>query len=120
MTQIVSKPWGHEEIWAHTSKYVGKKLVLSTGARLSLQYHKEKDETFLVVEGSMELQLADTVGSFHDVRTMNVGDSFHCPPMMAHRMCAGPEGCVVMEVSTPELDDIVRLADDYGRQEDKQ
>lgn len=110
----VDKPWGHEIIWAETDRYVGKILVILAGRRLSLQYHEVKDESILVVRGRMRLHLADEAGL---VRTTELrpGDRRHVPPGRVHRYEA-IEDVELMEVSTPELDDVVRLEDDYGRE----
>lgn len=115
MARIVNKPWGFESIWAETSNYVGKVLVINGGQRLSRQYHEQKEETFLVNWGSMTLEIG--VPSSPDFQTieMNPGDTYHCPPGRVHRMCAGPIGVHVVEVSTNHLDDVVRITDDYGR-----
>jgi mannose-6-phosphate isomerase len=108
----VEKPWGYELIWAETSRYVGKILHITAGEKLSRQYHERKDETFLVQAGEMDLE----VGDGPDRRTLRMGprDAFHCPPGTVHRMVAVTDVDVV-EVSTPELDDVVRLEDAYGR-----
>ncbi len=108
--KIVPKPWGHEELWAHTDKYVGKILFIKKGSKLSLQYHKVKEETLRLLSGEMDMELGD--GKKHE---MDVGDVFHVPPGTLHRMIAKLD-CLVMEVSTPEVEDIVRVEDDYGRQ----
>jgi len=108
----VEKPWGIEEIWAATPSYVGKVLRIKAGEELSLQYHEEKTETIRVIEGEMGL-LAGTAGIMAE-RTMGPGDSAHIPPLMHHRMSARTD-CIVVEVSTPHLDDVVRLEDRYGR-----
>jgi mannose-6-phosphate isomerase len=109
----VNKPWGHEIVWAETSRYVGKILHITAGHSLSRQYHVKKDETFLVESGEMNLE----IGQGPDLRVipMKARDSFHCPPNTVHRMVAVTDVDVV-EVSTPELDDVVRLEDAYGRQ----
>ncbi|NUP05822.1 MAG: cupin domain-containing protein [Polyangiaceae bacterium] len=109
----VDKPWGHEIIWAHTDRYVGKVLSITAGHKLSRQYHKVKDETLFVTKGTMTLEVgpADSI----ERRTMNVGDVFHVTPGTIHRMIAETD-VEVMEVSTPELDDVVRLEDVYGRE----
>jgi mannose-6-phosphate isomerase len=109
----VEKPWGYELIWAETPRYVGKILHINAGQRLSRQYHLRKDETFLVESGQMDLE----IGSEGDIKVMRMGprDAFHCPPKTIHRMVAVSDVDVV-EVSTPELDDVVRLEDAYGRQ----
>lgn len=108
----VDKPWGHEIIWAQTDRYVGKVLVIREGHQLSYQYHREKEETFFLAEGMMELEFEE--GGVRKTRRMAKGDSFHIPPGMCHRMRA-IEDCEVFEVSTPHLDDVVRLEDKYGR-----
>jgi mannose-6-phosphate isomerase-like protein (cupin superfamily) len=110
----VPKPWGHELIWAHTDRYVGKVLVIETGKRLSLQRHEVKDESIFVVSGRLLLSLEDEHGA---VQTEELG------PGASRRVATGRihryeaiERCELMEVSTPELDDVVRLQDDYGRE----
>ena len=109
----VDKPWGHEVIWAQTERYVGKILHICAGARLSRQYHRVKDETLLVQQGEMDLELGD--GEALRTQRMGPGDSIHIAPGTVHRMVAVTDVDVV-EVSTPELDDVVRLLDDYGRE----
>lgn len=108
----VDKPWGHELIWAHTDRYVGKVLFIRAGHKLSRQYHVMKDETLFVTKGTMILELGPA-GQI-ETRTMEVGDTFHVTPKTIHRMIAQTD-VEVMEVSTPELDDVVRLEDSYGR-----
>ena len=109
----VEKPWGHELIWAHTDRYVAKVLFIEKGHKLSRQYHKVKDETLFVESGAMDLE----VGEADQQRTVRMvsGDVFHVTPGTVHRMAA-VEDVRVFEVSTPELDDVVRLEDDYGRE----
>jgi len=109
----VDKPWGYELIWAETDRYVGKILHIAAGQKLSRQYHVRKDETFLVQAGAMDLE----IGAGADLKVLRMGprDAFHCPPNTIHRMVAVSDVDVV-EVSTPELDDVVRLEDAYGRQ----
>jgi len=109
----VSKPWGYEIIWAQTDRYVGKILHINAGHKLSRQYHVEKDETFLVQAGEMDLEVGQGVDL--KVLRMQARDAFHCPPRTVHRMSAVTDVDVV-EVSTPELDDVVRLEDAYGRE----
>jgi mannose-6-phosphate isomerase len=109
----VDKPWGHELIWAETERYVAKVLAIAAGQRLSRQYHVRKDETFYVEAGEMQLELG--VPPNVEVRTMRPGDSFHCVPGTVHRMVATTD-VRVFEVSTPDLDDVVRLEDAYGRE----
>jgi mannose-6-phosphate isomerase len=110
----VEKPWGYEIIWAHTPRYVGKILHITKGHRLSRQYHKVKEETLRMLSGRMDLEVGPD-----DARTtlhMKPGDVFHVRPTTIHRMIA-IEDTDVLEVSTPELDDVVRLEDNYGRTE---
>ncbi len=109
----VAKPWGHEIVWAETERYVGKLLHIACGHRLSRQYHLRKDETFLVKSGEMDLEVGQGVEM--RVLRMREGDSFHCAPRTVHRMVAVTDVDVI-EVSTPELDDVVRIEDAYGRQ----
>ena len=104
----VEKPWGHELIFAHTDRYVGKVLSIAPGQALSLQYHEKKDETFFVA-------LVVEEGGGLVSRRLEVGESYHVQPPTRHRMIAGADGCDLFEVSTPELEDVVRLEDRYGR-----
>jgi mannose-6-phosphate isomerase len=110
----VDKPWGHELIWAHTERYVGKILVIETGRRLSLQRHLVKDETILVTAGRLRLSLEDDAGVVQ-VEELHPGDARRVRTGRIHRYEA-IERCELVEVSTPELDDVVRLADDFGRE----
>jgi len=110
----VDKPWGHELIWAHTDRYVGKVLVIETGRRLSLQKHERKDEAILVQSGRLLLSLEDDAGVVQ-VEELGPGDHRHVPTGRIHRYEA-IERCELIEVSTPELDDVVRLEDDFGRE----
>src|SRR5690349_4567227 len=102
----VDKPWGHELVWAETSRYVGKILHIRAGHRLSRQYHRVKEETLMVQSGEMDLEVgpADAI----ELRRMKPGDVFHVTPGTIHRMLAVTD-TDVLEVSTPELDDVVRL-----------
>lgn len=109
----VEKPWGYELIWAHTDKYVGKILHINKGESLSYQYHRIKDETIQLLRGAMELEVEEGEGGRRSL-SLKPGDCFHITPGMKHRMRAVEE-CDVLEVSTPELDDVVRLEDRYGR-----
>jgi mannose-6-phosphate isomerase-like protein (cupin superfamily) len=113
-TRRIPKPWGHELIWAHTERYVGKVLVIETGKRLSLQRHEVKDESIYVLSGRLRLLLEDDAG---EVRTEELGPGDHrrVETGRIHRYEA-IERVELMEVSTPELDDVVRLEDDYGRE----
>ena len=109
----VSKPWGHELIVAKTEQYVGKVIVILKGHKLSLQYHREKEETLFLFSGLMTLVHENDRGELIET-TMRPGDSFHIPPGAKHRMVA-IEDCQVFEISTPQLQDVVRLEDSYGR-----
>ncbi len=108
----VEKPWGYELIWAHTEKYVGKVLHVNEGHKLSLQYHNQKVETVHVWSGRMLLVVDE--GNGYVEREMKPGESYHIKPGTKHRMVALTD-CDILEVSTPELDDVVRLEDNYGR-----
>jgi mannose-6-phosphate isomerase len=110
---IVPKPWGHELIWANTPLYVGKILHIKAGQALSLQYHNQKDETIHLLRGEMtyRVQEGDTLKEI----PLKVGESFRNEPGTIHQIEAVTD-CDVLEVSTPHLDDIVRLKDRYGRE----
>jgi len=110
----VDKPWGHELIWAVTDRYVGKVLHIKKGERLSLQYHNKKDETVMVWTGKMRFEHY-VEGQEPQHTDMGPGEAFHVTPGLRHRMIA-LEDTDVFEVSTTELDDVVRLEDAYGRQ----
>jgi mannose-6-phosphate isomerase len=111
----IDKPWGHEIWWALTDRYVGKILHVNKGESLSLQYHQVKEETIRVQSGRLLLETRPPgqVGELQRIE-MKPGDVFHIKPGAVHRM-TGLEDCDVFEVSTPELDDVVRLEDRYGR-----
>lgn len=109
----VDKPWGHELIWARTDRYVGKILCIAAGEALSLQYHRRKDETLYVLSGTLELTLGERADAL-TTQLLGPGDRVHVWPGRVHRLAAR-SACEVLEVSTPELDDVVRLADRYGR-----
>ena len=118
MTEIpkrVDKPWGHEIWWARTDRYVGKILHVRKGESLSLQYHRVKDETIFLQAGRLlfETRPAGEEGELTRIE-MKPGDAFHVTPGTVHRM-TGLEDCDIVEVSTSELDDVVRLEDRYGR-----
>ena len=113
MVTHVPKPWGYEKIWAHTAQYVGKILHINAGESLSLQYHRIKDETIMVLTGRLQfVYFAD--GDEPHSKELVPGEPFHITPELRHRMIA-IEDTDVIEVSTPELDDVVRLEDRYGR-----
>ncbi len=110
----VDKPWGHELHWAVTDRYVGKVLVIEAGKRLSLQYHEVKDESILVISGRLRLLLEDETGEDR-IEELGPGEHRRVPTGRRHRYEA-VERTELVEVSTPELDDVVRLSDDYGRE----
>lgn len=112
--RYVPKPWGHELIWALTDRYCGKVIAIDAGRRLSLQRHEHKDESVLVLSGRLHLHLEDDDGVVQ-VIDLGPGESRHVPPGRIHRFEAR-EAVEVIEVSTPELDDVERLEDDYGRE----
>jgi mannose-6-phosphate isomerase-like protein (cupin superfamily) len=111
----VDKPWGYEIWWARTDRYVGKILHVRKGESLSLQYHNVKEETIRIQSGRllMETRAADSQAELTRLE-MGPGDVMHITPRTVHRM-TGLEDTDVLEVSTPELDDVVRLEDRYGR-----
>ena len=110
----VTKPWGHEQIWARTNAYAGKLLHIRAGHMLSLQYHDVKEETVYVLEGRLHLHTTSAPTSPVKIDVLEQGQSFHIPPKLIHRVEA-KEDVVLIEVSTSELDDVVRLEDNYGR-----
>jgi mannose-6-phosphate isomerase-like protein (cupin superfamily) len=109
----VEKPWGYELRFAKTDKFAGKVLFIKAGSQLSLQYHEVKDEAFLVYNGTLELVLGQ--GDDQKVETLEAGGSWHVTPGTIHRFRAVTD-CTLFEVSTPELTDVVRLEDDFGRE----
>ena len=111
--KFVAKPWGHEIIFAHTKDYVGKILFVRAGQCLSLQFHQVKEETIFLSSGRLKFQMDDASGGLVD-HVLEPGMSFHIPPNRRHRMI-GISDCTIFEVSTPHLDDVVRLQDQYGR-----
>ena len=110
----VDKPWGHELIWAHTDRYVGKILHVNRGESLSLQYHRQKDETVMVLSGKLEFEHYED-GQKPQTTVLGPHEPFHITPGLRHRMRA-LEDTDIIEVSTTELDDVVRLEDRYGRE----
>ena len=110
----VEKPWGWELVWAETEHYVGKLLFVRQGEALSLQYHERKDESWLVREGRARLELGE-VGGVLEAVEIHAGDAFRFRPGTVHRVTA-LEDTLVIEVSTPHLDDVVRVEDRYGRE----
>ena len=111
----VEKPWGYELIWAHADAYVGKILFVRAGQSLSLQFHNEKDESWYVQSGRAELELGEAGQGVLNQEVIGAGASFHFVPGTVHRVTA-LEDTTIIEVSTPQLDDVVRLEDRYGRE----
>ena len=111
--QRVDKPWGHEIRFVCTDRFAGKVLFIRAGSQLSLQYHEHKDEAFLVQDGTLELVLGR--GAEQRAERLGPGEARRIKPGTVHRFRAITD-CTLFEVSTPELDDVVRLEDDYGRQ----
>jgi mannose-6-phosphate isomerase-like protein (cupin superfamily) len=110
----VPKPWGHELIWAQTERYVGKIIVIEAGKRLSLQYHEQKDESILVIGGRLRLHLEDDDGAMSTIE-LGPGEHRRVPVGRRHRFEA-IERTELIEVSSPETWDVVRVEDDYGRE----
>jgi mannose-6-phosphate isomerase len=110
----VDKPWGYELVWARTDRYVGKILHVRAGHVLSLQYHNRKDETMHVLRGELILRTQRREGDELVSRPFKAGDTAHIPPTLIHQIEAVVDSDV-LEASTPELDDLVRLQDRYGR-----
>jgi mannose-6-phosphate isomerase-like protein (cupin superfamily) len=111
----VDKPWGYELIWALTDDYCGKLLHVKAGHSLSLQFHREKDESWFVQEGRARIELGEAGQAVLAEEVVGPGVAFHYPPGTVHRVTA-LEDLTILEVSTPFLDDVVRLADAYGRE----
>jgi mannose-6-phosphate isomerase len=111
----VDKPWGHELIWAETDAYVGKLLFVRAGESLSLQFHREKDESWLVQSGRAKLELGSAGDAMLKEEVIGPGATFRFRPGTVHRLSA-LEDTTIVEVSTPHLDDVVRLEDLYGRE----
>jgi len=115
VSRKVEKPWGHELIWAEAERYVGKVLFVRAGQSLSLQFHRVKDESWLVQEGRAKLELGSAGDPMLSQEIIGAGATFHFRPGTVHRVTA-LEDTTILEVSTPELDDVVRLEDRYGRE----
>ena len=109
----IEKPWGYEIVFGLTDRYCGKVLFIRKGEQLSLQFHREKDETIYIHEGRVEMEIGEP-GRVPDVEIVGAGRAFHVTPGAVHRWSA-LEDSLILEVSTPELDDVVRLEDRYGR-----
>ena len=110
----VPKPWGSEQIWALTERYCGKVIRISAGKRLSLQRHERKEESLIVLRGTLRLHLEDDAGTVRVVE-LGPGESAHVDTHRIHRFEAATD-VELVEVSTPEIDDVERLEDDYGRE----
>jgi mannose-6-phosphate isomerase len=113
--QRVEKPWGYELIWALTHAYCGKVLFVKAGHSLSLQFHRLKDEAWLVQSGSAKLELGDVRNDKLQEQIVGAGAAFRYVPGTVHRVTA-IEDTTILEVSTPHLDDVVRIEDAYGRE----
>ena len=113
-TRRVEKPWGHELIWAVTDRYVGKVLFVAAGHSLSLQFHREKDESWYVQSGRAKVELGEVGEAVLVEEVVTAGSAFRFEPGTVHRVTA-LEDTTILEVSTPHLDDVVRLEDSYGR-----
>jgi mannose-6-phosphate isomerase len=111
----VEKPWGHELIWAVTERYVGKLLFVKAGESLSLQFHRVKDESWFVHQGRVKLELGSAGDAMLKQEVVGPGEAFRFRAGTVHRVTA-LEDTTILEVSTPELDDVVRLEDRYGRE----
>jgi mannose-6-phosphate isomerase len=108
--ELIEKPWGHEKIWAQTKDYVGKILFIKAGHRLSKQYHEVKEETILVVKGTLCVYDGED-----KITHVYPGENFHVVPGQVHRFGATYSNVEMIEVSTNHLEDVVRLEDDYQR-----
>jgi len=112
----IEKPWGYELIWALTEDYCGKLLFVKAGESLSLQFHRQKDESWLVHSGRAELEMAEPGKKVPSSEVVGPGAAFHIRPGTVHRVTA-VEDTTIVEVSTPQIEDVVRLEDRYGRAE---
>ncbi len=115
LPQKTEKPWGYELLWARTSRYAGKLIFIRKGHRLSLQYHEKKDETIYIHEGEVLIEIGGSDGRMESI-SLEAGQSIWIQPGTRHRLQA-VEDTTIFEVSTPELEDVRRLEDDYGRAE---
>ena len=113
--RTVEKPWGKEEIWGETDKYLGKFLYINAGEMLSRQYHEVKEETICVLEGILMLEVGKPEETGFKRVSLAPGSTFHVKPNTVHRFCATTTSVKLVEVSTPEIDDVVRLEDKYSR-----
>ncbi|MCL1587179.1 MAG: cupin domain-containing protein [Actinomycetia bacterium] len=114
MAKKIEKPWGYELLWSHTDHYAGKLIHINPGSRLSLQYHERKHESVLVLSGTLLLHLGQ--GDDARIKELSPGESYDISVGDIHRFAAPSDTDVeIIEVSTPELDDVIRLEDDYQR-----
>ena len=113
MDKLISKPWGHEQLLEHNPRYVLKRLFMKAGQRCSLQYHEHKMETIYVLEGYLQISTGSSVDDLATT-TFKPGESLTIPPGLIHRMHASTD-CLYLEASTSELQDVIRLSDDYSR-----
>ncbi|NQU80875.1 MAG: cupin [Bacteroidetes bacterium] len=110
----IDKPWGYEELIEHNDKYVVKRLKMNKGHKCSIQYHKVKKETIYVLSGTLKVYMGNKLDDLDEI-VMGLHDTLTLEPLKIHRMEA-IEDCFYLEASTPELDDVVRLLDEYGRE----
>jgi len=110
-----NKPWGYEDRWAVAERYLGKILSIEPGKKLSRQYHENKDETVYVLEGILVLELGTPGETSYEKIILHPGAVWRIRPNTVHRFCAPSDGCKLIEVSSPEIDDVIRIEDDYGR-----
>ena len=110
----VDKPWGHELIWALTDDYCGKILFITAGESMSLQFHREKDESWLIHSGRAEVEMAEPGQKLTSSEVVGPGAALRITPGTVHRVNA-LEDTTILEVSTPQVEDVVRLEDKYGR-----
>ena len=113
--RTVEKPWGKEEIWGETGKYLGKFLYINAGEMLSRQYHEVKEETICVLEGKLCLEIGRPEETGFQRMFLGVGSTYHVKPKTIHRFIATTTNVKLVEVSSPEIDDVVRLEDKYSR-----
>lgn len=113
LPQKSEKPWSFELLFSHTTAYAGKLILINAGHRLSLQYHDRKDESMYIYSGKVLIEIGESDGKL-DSFTLHPGDAIRVPAGVRHRMKA-IEDTTIFEVSTPELNDVIRIEDDYGR-----
>jgi mannose-6-phosphate isomerase len=112
-SERVDKPWGYEVIWAKSDQYLGKIMVIGPGKRMSLQYHEKKEETIYVMNGSLRVWESNKDDQFIILETGNI---YHVKPGQVHRFGADKTAVMLMEISTNYIDDVVRLSDDFKRE----